>query len=90
MDSFIGTNLDNILRWNGIRTIVILGADTEAGIVPTVTHAFNLGYFVVAVGDCIRPTEPARLDDAMKFIARSASVKSHAEIIQTWRTRSAV
>jgi nicotinamidase-related amidase len=39
VDSFIGTNLDHILRWNGIRTIVILGAGAEAGIVPTVTHA---------------------------------------------------
>ena len=88
VDSFIGTNLDHILRWNGIRTIVILGAGAEAGIVPTVTYAFNLGYFVVAVGDCIRPTEPAWLDDAMKFIGRSATVRPHGEIIQAWRTRS--
>jgi nicotinamidase-related amidase len=89
-DSFLGTNLDHVLRWNGIRTIVILGAGAEAGIVPTVTHAFNLGYFVVAVGDCIRPTEPAWLDDAMKFIARSAIVKTHTEIIQGWRAGPAL
>ena len=84
VDAFFGTPLDELLRWNGIRTIVIMGVGAERGIVPSVIHAHNLGYFSVAVSNCIRPTDPARLEDAMKYIADWAIVKNHTEVINSW------
>ena len=84
VDAFFGTPLDELLRWNGIKTIVIVGAGAEVGIVPTVIHASNLGYFSVAVEDCLRPTDPARLEDAMKFIRDWAIVKNHTDVLDAW------
>ena len=83
-DCFIGTSLELLLRSSGIKTIVIVGIGAEAGIVPTVTHAFNLGFFVVAPGDCIRGTLPEWLDDAMKFIGRVAIVRPSSDVIKVW------
>lgn len=87
-DAFFGTPLDELLRWNGIRTIVIVGVGAEVGIVPSVMHAHNLGYFSVAVGDCIRPTDPKRLHDAMLYIGDWALVEDHTTLIETWRSRA--
>lgn len=84
-DAFFATPLDALLRWNGIKTLVIVGVGAEVGIVPTVMHAYNLGYFTVAVGDCIRPTDPSRLEDAMRYIGDWAIIKSHAELMDFWR-----
>jgi len=87
-DAFIGTTFDEILRWNGIKTFVIVGIGSEVGIVPTVIHAANLGYFCVAPSDCLRPTDPARAEDAMKFIRDWARVNPHTEVINAWKSRA--
>lgn len=84
-DAFFGTPLDDLLRWNGIRTMMIVGVGAEVGIVPSVMHAHNLGYFPVAVGNCIRPTNPKRLDDAMLYIGDWSIIEDHSTIIDIWR-----
>jgi nicotinamidase-related amidase len=84
-DAFFGTHLDHLLRWNGIRTIVLVGIGSEVGLVPTVMHGFNLGYFCVAVEDAIRPTDPRRGEDALRFIADWGLVASHHEILDSWK-----
>ncbi len=85
-DAFVGTPLDELLRWNAIRTMMIVGVGAEVGIVPSVMHAHALGYFPVAVGNCIRPTDPKRLDDAMLYINDWSTVADHNAIIDIWRT----
>jgi len=50
-DGFIGTDLDLILRSNGIRTIVIGGVATEGGVEGTARSARNRGYDVVVLKD---------------------------------------
>jgi ureidoacrylate peracid hydrolase len=84
-DAFFATALDALLRWNDIRTIVIVGVGAEVGIVPTLMTASNLGYLRVAVSDCIRPTDPKRMDDAMRYIGDNATVKTHTEVIDIWK-----
>lgn len=83
-DAFFATALDALLRWNDLRTIVIVGVGAEVGIVPTLMTASNLGYLRVAVSDCIRPTDPKRMDDAMRYIADHATIKTHKEVIDIW------
>jgi len=89
VDCFIGTNLELVLRWNAIRTLMIVGVGAEIGILPTVFHAVNLGFFVVAPEDCIRPTAREWHDDAMKFIGGNchgpvALVRPSADIVGLW------
>ena len=86
VNSFINTPLELLLRSNGIRTIVILGVGAEAGIVPTVTHAENLGFFVVAVEDCILPVDHSWRDAAFKFISRFSLLATSSEISSIWKS----
>ncbi len=86
-DAFIATPLDELLRWNEITTIVIVGVGAEVGIVPTLSTAEILGYATVAVEDAIRPTEPARLADAMLYINDHARVVTHTDVIDAWNNR---
>ncbi len=84
VDCFLQTNLDLILRSNGIKSFVILGVGAERGIVPTVSHGQNLGYFAVVPEDCIRPTSPAFEETAKKFISRYATMVNSADILKAW------
>jgi nicotinamidase-related amidase len=83
-DAFIATPLDELLRWNEITTIVIVGVGAEVGVVPTLSTAEILGYDTVAVEDAIRPTEPHRLADAMLYINDHARVVTHTDVIDAW------
>ena len=85
-DAFFATTLDAFLRWNGFQTIIILGLGSEVGIVPTLISAAHRGYFRVAVSDCLRASNLERTDDAMRYIADYAVLKTHVEIIDTWQT----
>ncbi len=83
-DAFVATALDELLRWNGITTIVIVGVGAEVGVVPTLSTAEVLGYATVAVEDAIRPTEEHRLADAMLYINDHARVVNHTDLIEAW------
>jgi nicotinamidase-related amidase len=84
VDCFIQTELDMILKSNGIKTIVIAGIGSEVGIVPTVAHGMNLGYFCVAPADCIRPTVAKNHELAKRFIGRYAFLNESSEILKSW------
>ena len=83
-DAFFATPLDALLRWNAIRTVVFIGIGSEVGIVPSVMHAFNLGYYAVAPEDCIRPVDPARGGDALRYIRDWGITAGHREIMDVW------
>jgi nicotinamidase-related amidase len=51
--AFEGTNLNTILRRNGIQTLMLAGTDLNICAGDTLHHAFALGYHVVAVSDCL-------------------------------------
>ena len=84
VDCFLQTQLDMMLRSNGIRTFVIAGIGSEVGIVPTVSHGQNLGYYCVAPEDCLEPTSPPNAEVAKRFIGRYASMNPSSEILKVW------
>ncbi len=51
--SFVGTNLDTMLRSRGVDTLVMAGTDLNVCVGDTLHHAFALGYHVVGVSDCL-------------------------------------
>jgi len=51
-DAFIGTNLDLLLRGNGIDTILLGGVATNFGVESTARTARDHGYNVVVLTDC--------------------------------------
>jgi nicotinamidase-related amidase len=87
-DAFFATPLDTLMRWNGMKTLVIVGIGAEVGVVPTLMTASNLGYRRVAVSDLLRPSDPKRMEDAMRFIGDQAILKTSAEVMDIWRSAS--
>jgi nicotinamidase-related amidase len=61
MSAFAGTPLDKVLRDCGVVALAVVGVVLEIGIVPTVSHAVDLGYIPVVVADaCGAVEEDAR------------------------------
>lgn len=83
-DAFFATAVDAFLRWNRIKTLVVVGVGAEVGIIPTLMTASNLGYRRVVASNCIRPTDPKRMDDALLYIHDHAVVRPHSDIIAAW------
>ena len=84
-DAFFSTPLDALMRWNGIKTMVIVGLGTEVGIMPSVMTASALGYFTVVVDDAIKAVDPARKESAMTFLRDTAMVRNTDRIEEIWR-----
>lgn len=51
--SFAGTELDMLLRSNGIKTVIITGVATERCVLATVCGAIASDYYVVVATDCV-------------------------------------
>jgi len=89
VDAFVGTTLDLILRWNHIKTIAIMGVGAFPGILSTVSHAYNLGYYIVSPVDCIKGISQAALvEKAMEFIGKWSIVTQSSELINSWKSAS--
>ena len=84
-DAFYATPLDSLMRWNGVRTVVVVGIGTEGGVLGTLMSASNLGYFTVAVSDGLALSGPGRMDELTGYIADGAIVQTHAELLEIWR-----
>lgn len=42
--AFYGSILDAVLRWNGVKTVVVVGLGAAVGVVPTLATGSNLGH----------------------------------------------
>jgi nicotinamidase-related amidase len=82
-DAFFGTPLDPLLKWNGIKTVVFLGIDADTVAVQTLTRAWYLGYFRVAVSDAILSGKPARVPFTTTYL-NSALPRTSRELVDIW------
>jgi nicotinamidase-related amidase len=77
---FVGTDLETLLRANGIDTLVLAGVHTSGVVLSTVRQAFDLDYRLVVVRDCCADPDAevhAMLLDTV--IAKQATVVTAAE-----------
>lgn len=83
--AFVGTNLDLILRSNGIKTIVVTGCTTEGCVDSTIRDGGFLDYYPVVVSDCVASDDPALHDAAMTILrAYRALVIDSDELLAAW------
>jgi nicotinamidase-related amidase len=68
--AFYGTNLDLILRSNGIRTVVVAGCTTEGCVDSTVRDLGFHDYFAVVLEDCVA-SDIRDLHDASLLVMRA-------------------
>jgi nicotinamidase-related amidase len=77
---FVGTDLETLLRANGIDTLVLAGVHTSGVVLSTVRHAGDLDYRLVVVRDCCADPDAqvhAMLLDVV--IAKQAAVVTTSE-----------
>lgn len=83
--AFIGTRLDQLLRSNGVQTIVVCGVATTGCVESTIRDGFMLDYYVVIARDACGDYEAVRHANALSKLDLSfGTVVSVADIEQHW------
>jgi nicotinamidase-related amidase len=67
LDAFASTNLDFILRSKGITTVAIGGFLTNCCVESTMRSAYEHGFEVVTLVDCVAGTSPEEHRSAIKY-----------------------
>ena len=67
LDTFATTNLDFILRARGITTIALGGFLTNCCVESTMRTAYEKGYEVITLSDCVAATSEEEHANAIKF-----------------------
>ena len=67
LDAFASTNLDFILRSKGIETVVLSGFLTNCCVESTMRSAYEKGYEVITLTDCVAGTSEAEHANAITY-----------------------
>jgi nicotinamidase-related amidase len=67
LDAFASTNLDFILRSKGIQTVVLAGFLTNCCVESTMRSAYERGYEVITITDCVAGTSPEEHANAITY-----------------------
>jgi len=81
---FWGTNLDMLLRSNGIKTVVFGGCTTEGCVESTARDAMFNDYYVVIASDCVASDDPAQHDASMLLMKHRFDMATGPEIQAIW------
>jgi nicotinamidase-related amidase len=81
---FWGTNLDLLLRSNGIKSVVVTGCTTEGCVESTARDAMFNDYYVVIATDAVGSDDPKQHDASMYLMARRFDLATAGSIRQTW------
>ena len=69
---FFGTDLDLVLRENGVKNVIVVGTRTNCCIRATITDAFYLDYDGYVVSDCVatnsETVNQVHLEDISKYL----------------------
>jgi nicotinamidase-related amidase len=80
--ALLGTDLDMILRANGIKTLVLTGIATSGVVLSTLRHAADADYEIVVVRDCCSDRDDEVHRVLMeKVFPRQGSVVAAADVI---------
>ncbi len=83
---FHGTELDQVLRNLGVRTVVACGVSVNIGITGLTIEAVNCGYQVVLPRDGVAGTPDAYVDAVFENTLRLlATVTTTQEVVTAWR-----
>ena len=82
--AFWGTNLNLLLRSNGIKSVVVVGATTEGCVESTARDAMFNDYYVVIATDAVGSDDPAQHEASMYLMARRFDLATSELIRKTW------
>jgi nicotinamidase-related amidase len=81
---FWGTNLNMLLRSNGIKTVVVGGCTTEGCVESTARDAMFNDYYVVIAEDCVASDDKAQHEASMLLMRNRFDIASGDEIERIW------
>jgi nicotinamidase-related amidase len=84
---FWGTNLDMLLRSNGIQSVVITGCTTEGCVESTARDAMFNDYYVVVAEDCVASDDPKQHDASLFLMRHRFDIAVADEILGVWAGR---
>ncbi|HWZ74093.1 MAG TPA: isochorismatase family cysteine hydrolase [Casimicrobiaceae bacterium] len=83
VSAFAGTDLDLMLRANGIETLILTGIATSGVVLSTLRHAADADYRLLVVGDCCSDgDEQAHRVLLEKVFPRQATITNAAGVAQ--------
>ena len=81
-NGFVNTNLDLVLRSNGIDTVVFTGMATDGCVAATARGAEEHGYQCLVARDCVGSLKPDLHEYALKVLASRMEVLDSEEILR--------
>jgi nicotinamidase-related amidase len=84
---FWGTNLDLLLRSNGIETVIMTGCTTEGCVESTARDALFNDYYVVVPEDCVASDDPRQHEASLLLMRHRFDVVASAAILGVWATQ---
>ena len=86
--AFWATNLNMLLRANGIESLVITGCTTEGCVESTARDALFNDYYVVIVEDCVASDDRAQHDASMLLMRHRFDIATSTDVLGIWEARS--
>lgn len=80
VNAFYGTNLDHVLRTNGVEEIYIAGVSTEVAVQSAVRDGHDRGYTVTIISDCCGSSHKARHDASLEMLTYMADVVESSQV----------
>jgi nicotinamidase-related amidase len=87
--AFWATNLDLLLRSNGIQTVVMTGCTTEGCVESTARDAMFNDYYVVIAEDCVASDDRAQHDASLFLMRHRFDVAGCDELVREWARAAA-
>lgn len=82
---FWGTNLEQVLRSNGIKTVVVGGCTTEGCVESTARDAMFTDHYVVIAEDCVGSDDKAQHEASMFLMRHRFDLAPADDIATVWR-----
>lgn len=85
LSAFYPSDLDFLLRQQGITTIVLTGMMTDCCVLSTAFEASNMNYRVITVNDLVAGTNDELEDAALKIMSLNTGlVMDAADLLEAW------
>jgi nicotinamidase-related amidase len=84
--AFWGTNLEQLLRSNGVETLVITGVTTEGCVESTARDAMFADCYVVVVDDCVASDDRTQHEASLLLMRHRFDIAGSDELEKLWRS----
>jgi nicotinamidase-related amidase len=82
--AFWGTNLDLLLRSNGIKSLIVTGCTTEGCVESTARDALFNDYYVVVVEDCVASDDRDQHEASLLLMRHRFDIATAEEVLGVW------